>query len=129
MKNILASFAVVASFSQFACLFCCIVPTAAGVISLLAAVGLTGANGLPMLGDIATAFHPWRMPVLITALVMISLSWGLFAYNYLQSRKQKMAMAGNISCACSEKPVKRPYFLMAATALLIFNLVSVELLH
>lgn len=124
MKNILAGAAVLASASQFACLFCCIVPTAAGVISLLAALGLTGANGLPMLGDIATAFHPWQKTILYTALCLISLSWALWFYN---NRPKKMA--DGIACECSAKAAKRPYFLMAATALLAFNLITVELLH
>lgn len=124
MKNILAGFAVLASVSQFACLFCCIVPTATGILALLVTLGLTGANGLPMLGDIATAFHPWRETILITALTMISLSWGMWLYN----RRPKESCETTCG-SCEVKAAKRPYFLMAATALLIFNIASVELLH
>ncbi|MCD8496784.1 MAG: hypothetical protein LRZ85_01075 [Alphaproteobacteria bacterium] len=125
MKNFLASAAVLASASQFLCLFCCIVPTATGILALLATLGLTGTNA-PMLGDIATAFHPWRMPILGTAVVLISFSWGMWFYN--KRRKQK-SCEEEVCTPCNTKAAKYPVFLMIATGLLVFNFITVELLH
>lgn len=119
MKKILASAAVVASASQFLCLLCCIVPTATGLLALVATLGLAGSDTF-MLGDLAKAFHPWRPTIMVTAIALISFSWGLWFYN---SRRPKIA------CGCDTKASKRPIFLMVATGLLVFNFITMELLH
>lgn len=125
MKNILASTAVLTSFSQFLCLFCCVVPTATGIIAILASVGLVGSSGSHILGDLSQAFHPWRETIFITSISLISLSWGLWFLKWKQSHQHE---ATEGSCGCKAK-TKKPIFLMVATALLIFNVIYAHSLH
>jgi len=119
MKNIFASMAVLTSFSQFLCIFCCIVPTATGIITLLSVFGLAGANSM-FLGDLSLALHPYRKAIMAASICLISLSWVLW---FLTKNKQKIA------CGCDTKPKKKPVFLMIATALLVVNLGTMPFLH
>ena len=125
MKNILASTAVLTSFSQFLCLFCCVIPTATGLIAILASIGLVGSSGSDFLGDISQAFHPWRDAIFITSISLISLSWGLWFLKWKQAHHHKDTQG---SCGCKAK-TKKPIFLMVATALLIFNVIYAQTLH
>jgi len=127
MKKILASIAVLASFSQFLCLFCCVVPTATGLIAILASIGLVGSSGGNIFGDISQVFHPWQKPILMTSLSLISMSWGLWFLKWKQQQTHQHTMAEG-SCGCKAK-TKKPIFLMVATSLLIFNIVSTYGIH
>ena len=120
MKNILASAAVFSSIGPFLCLFCCVLPTATGIIAVLTTFGLTGANAM-MLGDLSHALHPWRWHIMGFSVVLISLSWAIWLYTYKKAKN-------TTSCECHDKP-KRPIFLSVATLLLIFNLVVVQFMH
>ena len=59
MKNTFASVAILASFSQFLCIFCCVIPTATGVLALLSVFGIAGANSM-ILGDVSMMLHPYQ---------------------------------------------------------------------
>ncbi|MGB1077453.1 MAG: hypothetical protein ACPG05_04025 [Bdellovibrionales bacterium] len=127
MKNIIASTAVLTSFSQFLCLFCCVVPTATGIIAILTSVGLVSSSGSTFLGDLSQVLHPWRETILITSISLISLSWGLW---FLKWKQQSSSHHGSEEggCGCKAK-TKKPTFLMVATALLAFNVVYAHSLH
>ncbi len=119
MKNITAALAVIASLSQYLCIFCCVVPAVAGLASLLTMIGFDGESS-HFLGDVARIFHPWRGIILGSSLALISLSWGLWYYNHRQSLSP---------CGCTGKGAKKPYFLIAATVILAFNLAGYQWIH
>lgn len=85
MKDIVASMAVLTSFSQFLCIFCCVVPAATGILALLSVFGFTGANGM-ILGDLSMALHPYRGLIMTVSVCLISLSWTLHFYGKIQEK-------------------------------------------
>ena len=119
MRNWFASAAVLTSFSQVLCLFCCIVPTATGILAIFTTLGLTSSN-LSILRDLSIALHPYKNQILMVSLSLISTSWGLWFYS-----KTK------IGCGCSRRDqrAKKPIFLIIASALLAFNLMAMILWH
>lgn len=119
MKNIFASIAVLTSFSQFLCIFCCVIPTATGVLAILSTFGLAGAN-MSFLGDLSIYLHPYRGTIMIVSLSLISLSWTSW---FLTKNKE------NTDCGCHAKSRKKPIFLMIASVLLVVNLGAMPFLH
>lgn len=119
MKNIFASMAVLTSFSQFLCIFCCVVPTATGILALLSVFGVAGANSL-ILGDLSMALHPYRGIIMTVSICLISLSWFMYFY----AKKQEES-----PCGCASKHKRKPIFLMIATVLLLVNLGSMPFMH
>ena len=119
MKNIFARMAVLTSFGQFLCIFCCIVPTATAILALLSTLGLAGANSM-FLGDLSLMLHPYRGVIMGVSLFLISLSWALYFY---VKKKEKM------SCECASKKQKKPVFLIGATLLLTLNMLAIPFLH
>lgn len=119
MKDIVASMAVLTSFSQFLCIFCCVVPAATGILALLSVFGFAGANGM-ILGDLSMALHPYRGLIMTVSVCLISLSWTLHFYG----KNMKKA-----SCGCASKHKKKPIFLTVATILLAVNISSMPFLH
>ena len=119
MKNIFASAAVLASFSQFLCIFCCVVPTATGILALLSVFGVASANSM-ILGDISMMLHPYQSTIMMVSVCLISLSWALYFF----AKKQEKS-----SCGCDQKNKKKPVFLMIATVLLAVNIGSTTFLH
>jgi lysylphosphatidylglycerol synthetase-like protein (DUF2156 family) len=119
MKNIVASMAVLTSLSQFLCIFCCVLPTATGILALLSVFGVAGSNSF-ILGDLSTALHPYRGIIMTVSICLISLSWFMYFY----AKKQEKA-----SCGCTSKHKRRPIFLMVATLLLVVNLGSIPFIH
>lgn len=119
MKNIFASMAVLTSFSQFLCIFCCVVPTATGILALLSTFGLVGANSM-FLGDLSLMLHPYRGMIMGISLFLISLSWALYFY---VKNKEKA------SCGCASQKQKKPVFLIGATLLLTLNMLAILFLH
>lgn len=119
MKNIFAGLGALASCSQILCIFCCVVPTATGILALLTSFGLVGANS-HFLGDLSLMFHPYREAILIVSVCLIALSWGLHFY----MKKQEAS-----SCGCSIKAKKTPIFLSAATFLLVINIGVMAVSH
>ena len=128
MKHVIASFAVLTSASQFLCLFCCIVPTATGILAILTSFGVGFGNSL-LLGDIARTIHPWQPYILGGSITLISISWSIWFYG--QKRSHKLASADGSACGChSNSHIQRkPIFLIVATGLLTFNLVYSQMLH
>ncbi|MBN8521672.1 MAG: hypothetical protein J0L77_07245 [Alphaproteobacteria bacterium] len=119
MKNIVAGFAVLASFSQYLCIFCCVVPAVAGLAGLLTLVGFDGESG-HFLSRISGIFHPWRIEIMSISFVLLTLSWGLWFY----ARKAQTS-----ACGCQTKGGKKPFFLIAASAILVFNLLGYQWIH
>ena len=117
MKNWFASAAVVTSCSQFLCFFCCVVPTATGLIALLAAIGLTGSQ-FNFVSDLSLWLHPYRTYIIVGSIILISISW--LIWYYTQKKPEG-------DCGCHVK--KKPVFLIIASLLLGFNLVSASFLH
>lgn len=121
MKNVLAGLAVVASISQYLCIFCCVVPAIAGLAGLFAAFGMAGQDTF-ILGDIARVVHPWRTEIMVTSVVLISISWSLWFYN-------RRLAAQKIECGCAKSANKMPVFLMIASFILVFNMVGYVWTH
>lgn len=118
MRNIIASIAALSSASQFLCIFCCVVPTATGVIAILASLGLAGADTNFFLSDLSMKMHPWQPAILAVSITLIAFSWSMWFYN----RKK-----AHSDCGC--KKVKRPVFLPFATLLIAFNSISYLFTH
>ena len=119
MKNIFASLAVLTSVSQFLCIFCCVVPTATGILALLSVFGFAGSNSM-LLGDLSVMLHTHRGIIMTVSIFLISLSW----LSYFYAKKK-----GEVSCGCTIKHKKKPVFLMIATVLLAINLGAMPFLH
>lgn len=119
MKNTFASVAILASFSQFLCIFCCVVPTATGILALLSVFGVAGSNSM-ILGDLSMMLHPYQHAIMAVSLCLISMSWFL----YFVTKKQE-----NTSCGCAAKHKKKPFFLIIATVLLTVNIGTTSFLH
>jgi len=119
MKNIFASMAVLTSLSQFLCLFCCVLPTATGILALISMFGFAGANSM-ILGDLSAMMHPHRATIMMVSISLICLSWITW---YISKNKEKT------SCGCHAKAKKKPIFLMIATILLVVNISAMPFLH
>lgn len=117
MKNIIASVAALSSASQFLCIFCCVVPTATGVIAVLASLGLAGAETNFFLSDLSIKLHPWQPAILGISLSLIAFSWSMWFYNNKKVTSE---------CGCK---VKRSFFLPFATLLIGFNSISYLFMH
>ena len=119
MKNIVASVAVLASFSQFLCIFCCVVPPATGILALLSVFGVASTNSM-ILGDLSVALHPYQSIIMTVSICLISLSWLVYFF----TKKQEKS-----SCGCTSKHRKKPIFLAIATVLLVVNISAAPFLH
>ena len=106
--------------------FCCVLPTLVSVISLVMGVGaLSFLPGFVL--EIHEALHAYEVSVIVFSGVTLAIGWGLHFYS------RHLDCATESSCCahepCAPKKDKTFLIMVAATALLAFNIVIYFTFH
>ena len=110
--------------SETSHVFCCVLPTLAGVLSLLSGIGVIGVlpAGIIEFHDI---MHSWEVPMIIASGVILALGWGL----YTISKRMDCHDTGCHHGACAPKKDRTAVILKAASVLFVVNTIIYLTFH
>ncbi len=116
IERIQKSLAVAIIASETSHIFCCVLPTAFSILSLLSGFGLVAAMpaGLEVLHE---ALHQWEIPMILMSGMIVALGWGA---HYL-AVKMDCSNTGCCHEPCGPKKRKSGNVLKVATYLFAFN--------
>lgn len=102
--------------SETSHVFCCVLPTLAGVFSLLSGLGVVGVlpAGIMEFHDL---MHRWEIPMIVASGAVLVLGWTLYAL----SLRFDCHDTGCVHGACAPKKNRTAKILKIATALFVVN--------
>ncbi len=110
--------------SETSHVFCCVLPTIFSVLSLLSGFGL--AVTVPgWMESLHAVMHHWEAPMIVVSLFIVASGWGLYWY----ARKMDCHDHGCHHGACEPQKNISGHLLVAATVLLVFNLLVYFVIH
>ena len=110
--------------SETSHVFCCVLPTLAGVLSLLSGLGVIGVLPAGML-EFHDMMHHWEVPMVIASGVILALGWGL----YMISKRMDCHDTGCHHGDCTPKKNKSTLILKAASVLFVVNAIIYLTFH
>ena len=110
--------------SETSHVFCCVLPTLAGVLSLLSGLGVIGVLPAGML-EFHDMMHHWEVPMVIASGVILALGWGL----YMISKRMDCHDTGCHHGDCTPKKNKTALILKAASVLFVVNAIIYLTFH
>lgn len=102
--------------SETSHVFCCVLPTLAGVFSLLSGLGVIGVLPAGIM-EFHELMHHWEIPMIVASGVILALGWGLYGI----SRKIDCHDTGCVHGDCSPKKNKTAVILKIASAVFVIN--------
>ena len=110
--------------SETSHVFCCVLPTIAGIFSLLAGLGVVGVLPAGIM-EFHEIMHHWEVPMIIASGVILALGWGL----YTLSKRMDCHDTGCVHGDCAPKKDKTALILKAASVLFAINTAIYLLFH
>lgn len=110
--------------SETSHVFCCVLPTLAGVFSLLSGLGVVGVLPAGIM-SFHEMMHEWEIPMIVASGVILALGWGLYAV----SLRLDCHDTGCHHGACAPKKNKTALILKAASVLFVVNTVIYLTFH
>jgi hypothetical protein len=102
--------------SETSHVFCCVLPTLAGLFSLLSGLGVIGVLPAGIM-EFHHIMHRWEIPMIVASGVILALGWVL----YVISQRIDCHDTGCIHGACAPKKNRTAKILKIATVLFVVN--------
>ncbi len=102
--------------SETSHVFCCVLPTLAGLFSLLSGLGVIGVLPAGIM-EFHEIMHHWEVPMIVASGVILALGWAL----YMISQRIDCHDTGCVHGACAPKKNRTAQILKIATVLFVVN--------
>lgn len=102
--------------SETSHVFCCVLPTLAGVFSLLSGLGVIGVLPTGIM-EFHHIMHQWEIPMIFASGLILALGWGLYGL----SRRIDCHDTGCVHGDCAPKKDRTAMILKIASVLFVVN--------
>lgn len=102
--------------SETSHVFCCVLPTLAGVFSLLSGLGVIGIMPAGIM-EFHEIMHHWEVPMIVASGVILALGWAIYAV----SVRLDCHDTGCVHGACAPNKNRTAQILKIATVLFVVN--------
>lgn len=116
MERIQKALAWAIVVSETSHVFCCVLPTLAGISSLLSGLGVVGVLPAGIM-EFHHIMHRWEVPMIAASGVILALGWAIYAV----SVRLDCHDTGCVHGACAPKKNRTAQILKIATALFVIN--------